>query len=63
ADAAIAMVDDSRTARVVGEMSEPIDGLIPNDAPSWIVGTYNDLTAHCAAEGGTLTPTTPTTDG
>lgn len=58
---AIAMVDDSRTARVIGEMSQPIDGMIPNDAPSWIVGNYNDLTAHCVADGSLPTTTTPTT--
>ena len=49
ADQAIPMVDDSRTAKVVAQMSEPIDDAIPTDAPGWIVGTYEDLISHCDA--------------
>ncbi|GFE63994.1 CvpA family protein [Litoreibacter roseus] len=49
ADQAIAMIDDSRTAQVVAQMSEPIDDLIPTDAPGWIVGTYEDLISDCTA--------------
>lgn len=47
ADQSLPMVDDSRTARVVAQMSEPIDNAIPTDAPGWIVGTYEDLISNC----------------
>ncbi len=49
AEEAIPMVDDSRTARVVGEMSGPIDGIVPDDAPDWAGRTYENLTSHCVA--------------
>lgn len=49
ADQAIPMVDESRTFKVVEQMSAPIDNAIPNDAPGWIVGTYEDLISHCEA--------------
>lgn len=58
ADQAIPMVDDSRTARVVAQMSEPIDSMIPTDAPGWIVDTYEGLISHCTVDG-----TAPATDG
>ncbi len=47
ADETIPLIDDSRTARVVAEMSAPIDSVVPTDAPGWIVGTYEDLISHC----------------
>lgn len=47
ADQAIPLVDDSRTAKVVAQMSAPIDSAIPTDAPGWIVGTYEDLISDC----------------
>lgn len=46
-EANIPMVDDSRTAKVVAQMSGPIDAMMPTDAPGWIVGTYEDLISHC----------------
>lgn len=62
ADQAIPMIDDSRTARVVGEMSGPIDGLIPTDAPGWIVGTYEDLISHCEVPAEGSATTAPASD-
>lgn len=52
ADQAIPMVDDSRTAKVVAQMSGPIDGIVPEDAPGWIVNQYNTLIAECLIEPG-----------
>ena len=52
ADQAIPMVDDSRTAKVVAQMSDGVDDVIPTDAPGWIVGTYEDLISHCTAPAG-----------
>jgi membrane protein required for colicin V production len=40
-------VDDSRTAKVFANFQASIDQSIPTDAPGWIVGRYNDLTAVC----------------
>lgn len=49
AEDAIAMVDDSRTALLVGQMSEKVDEMLPSDAPGLIVNVYNDLISHCTA--------------
>lgn len=49
-DDAVPMVDDSRTAVIVAQMSQPIDEAIPNDAPGWIVGTYENLIGTCTEE-------------
>ncbi len=50
-DESIPMVDDSRTAQIVAQMSAPIDDAIPSDAPGWIVGTYENLIATCVEPG------------
>ncbi|WP_298290386.1 CvpA family protein [uncultured Litoreibacter sp.] len=64
ADEAIPMVDDSRTARVVAEMSGPIDSVVPSDAPDWAGSTYNNLTSHCVAGNTPATgETAPASDG
>lgn len=52
ADQAIPMIDDSRTAKVVSQMSGSVDDVIPTDAPGWIVGTYEDLISHCTESTG-----------
>jgi membrane protein required for colicin V production len=57
-DQAIAMIDDSRTAKVFANFQANIDENIPSDAPGWIVARYNELTNICVA-GGT-TPVAPT---
>lgn len=51
----IPMVDDSRSAKVFASFQDNLDATIPSDAPGWIVGRYNDLTAVCVAPaaGGT----------
>ncbi len=44
----VPMVDDSRSAKIFASFQANIDAAVPQDAPSWIVGRYNDLTASCA---------------
>jgi membrane protein required for colicin V production len=63
----IAMVDDSRSAKVFASFQDNLDAQIPTDAPGWIVARYNDLTAVCVA-GTTIEPapapaTEPATNG
>lgn len=55
---AVPMIDDSRSARVFASFQSSIDAAVPEDAPSWIVDRYNDLTAACAAPA-TLPTATP----
>ncbi|MGL6211089.1 MAG: CvpA family protein, partial [Paracoccaceae bacterium] len=50
---AVPMIDDSRTAKVFASFQASIDAAVPEDAPSWIVDRYNDLTAACAAPAAT----------
>ncbi len=45
---AVPMIDDSRSAKVFASFQNSIDALVPEDAPSWIVDRYTDLTAACA---------------
>jgi membrane protein required for colicin V production len=49
----VAMVDNSRSAKIFASFQSNIDAAVPSDAPNWIVARYNDLTAACAA------PSTP----
>jgi membrane protein required for colicin V production len=51
ANASVAMIDNSRTAKVFANFQASIDAAIPTDAPGWIVARYNDLTAICAPAG------------
>ncbi|MCG6903349.1 MAG: CvpA family protein [Rhodobacter sp.] len=43
----IAMVDDSRTAKIFRRTQETIDQQIPDDAPGWIVQRYEQLVGDC----------------
>jgi membrane protein required for colicin V production len=54
----IPMVDDSRSAKIFASFQANIDAAVPQDAPSWIVGRYNELTASCAAPA-TTAPAAP----
>lgn len=61
---AMPMIDDSRSARVFASFQALIDAAVPEDAPSWIVDRYTDLTAACAAPATLPTATpAPTTGG
>ena len=58
----IAMIDDSRSAKVFASFQANIDAQVPTDAPGWILQRYNDLTQACAAGDAapaTDTPVTP----
>ena len=44
---AIAMVDDSRTAKIFDRVRQSIDEQIPEDAPGWIVERYEQLVGDC----------------
>lgn len=58
---AVPMIDDSRSARVFASFQTSIDAAVPEDAPTWIVDRYTDLTAACAAPATPVAPTTPET--
>ncbi len=45
---AVAMVDNSRTARIFERVRGNIDDQIPNDAPGWIVQRYESLVSNCS---------------
>ena len=61
---AVPMIDDSRSAKVFASFQASIDAAVPEDAPSWIVDRYNDLTAACAAPAATPAPVpAPSTGG
>ena len=45
----IAMVDDSRTAKIFARTQTSIDEQIPEDAPGWIVERYEQLVGNCGA--------------
>lgn len=44
---AIAMIDDSRTAKIFSRAQDSINDSIPEDAPGWIVGRYETLVGSC----------------
>lgn len=48
ADQAIPMIDESRTALIFANFQAGLDGMVPTDAPQWLVERYNDLTDICA---------------
>lgn len=58
----VAMIDDSRSAKVYASFQDSISASVPDDVPNWIIGRYNDLTQVCApaatvpAAEGTATP-------
>ena len=56
-DDTLPMVDNSRTAMIVAQMSGPIDGAIPSDAPGWIVSTYENLISDCGLPSGSASNT------
>jgi len=44
---AVAMVDDSRSAKIFASMQDDINEQIPNDAPGWILARYEELVGTC----------------
>lgn len=49
ADNTVAMVDNSRSAKIFASFQENIDAAVPDNAPGWILSRYNALTKACAA--------------
>ena len=45
----IAMVDNSRTAKIFARTQTSIDEQIPEDAPGWIVQRYEQLVGSCGS--------------
>lgn len=45
----IPMVDESRSAKLFAEVQDRINDAIPEEAPGWIVGRYEELIANCEA--------------
>ena len=45
----VAIVDNSRTAKIFARASGKIDEQIPDDAPGWIVQRYEQLVGNCGA--------------
>lgn len=45
----VAMVDDSRTAKVFAEMEDGINNAVPEDASGWVVERYEELVGNCGA--------------
>lgn len=45
----IAMIDDSRTMKIFERSSDNLNEQIPDDAPGWIVGRYEQLVGNCGA--------------
>jgi membrane protein required for colicin V production len=49
AQAAVPMVDNSRSALVFSRLQTNLEQQIPDDAPSWIVARYEQLVSSCEA--------------
>jgi membrane protein required for colicin V production len=43
----VAMIDDSRSAAIFGGVESQLAQVLPEDAPQWIAGQYERLTASC----------------
>ncbi len=44
----VALVESSRSAAVFGQLSGNLDQVVPEDAPNWLVGKYEELVANCS---------------
>jgi len=47
-DQAVAMVDNSRSAEIFGQMQDRLNEELPEDAPGWIVARYEELMSSCS---------------
>ncbi len=59
AGAAIAAVDNSRSAVVFDSLQGKLSGEVPSDAPSWIAARYNALVGECGAPAATAPAAAP----
>lgn len=48
-DGSAAMIDESRSAKIFAAFQGNLDDAVPNEAPSWLVSRYAELTATCGA--------------
>lgn len=48
-DQAIPMVDDSRTAKIMGSLQGRVEDQVPNDVPGWLRGRFDDFVSVCDA--------------
>ncbi len=55
-DESVPMVDGSRSARVFSSVQRNLDERMPEDAPGWIVGKYEQLVSACAVPATTPAP-------
>nr|WP_111300979.1 CvpA family protein [Paracoccus saliphilus] len=53
----VAMVEESRSAQVFERMRGQMDEQIPQDAPGWIVGRYEQMVRACTAQDAAVSPT------
>lgn len=49
ANAALPVVDDSRSAQIFASVEASLNAQVPADAPGWIVARYNELVGDCGA--------------
>ncbi|QDY68779.1 CvpA family protein [Qingshengfaniella alkalisoli] len=58
------MVENSRTAAIFAGFQENLDDKIPEDAPGWVLGRYEELVGSCGApvESAEPAPVEPTTE-
>ena len=45
----LAMVDESRSAKVYANFQDKITASVPDNVPNWIMGRYEELTQVCVA--------------
>ena len=57
ADAAVPMVENSRSARIFATVEQSLNASIPADAPGWIVGRYEQLVRGCGLPATGAEPT------
>ena len=44
----VELVENSRSAEVFGQLSGNLNQAVPEDAPNWLVGKYEELVANCS---------------
>jgi membrane protein required for colicin V production len=57
----VALIHDSRAAKVFASFQTSLEGAVPTDAPNWIVARYNELTSTCPAAVAPAATTAPAT--
>jgi membrane protein required for colicin V production len=59
----VAMIDESRSAKIYANFQDKITASVPEDVPNWIMGRYEALTQVCAPADGAPTEEAPATEG